>query len=199
MTVQRYELLNHIAASNNSSSYLEIGVFDTTDCFDHVNVERKVGVDPNPKVVSDNTLLFHGESDAFFAVDRGLKFDLVFIDGLHLEEQVKRDVLNSLDVLLEGGVIVLHDCLPWDISVAGDTQTDPIAWLGTVWKAFAHFRMTRSDLEMFTVDIDCGCGIIRRGSQDLFPFTQDLTWEFFLENRTELMRRTILEDALRIL
>jgi predicted O-methyltransferase YrrM len=53
----------------------------------------------------------HITSDAFF--ERSMvKFDVIFIDGLHEEHQVDRDIVNSLQHLNPGGIIVLHDCLP---------------------------------------------------------------------------------------
>ena len=55
-------------------------------------------------------------SDEFFAnraaaSDR-TPYDLVFIDGLHVADQVERDIVNSLLNLAPAGTIVLHDCNP---------------------------------------------------------------------------------------
>ena len=50
-------------------------------------------------------------SDEFFSQNKET-FDLIFIDGLHIHEQVLKDIDNSLNVLNENGVILLHDCLP---------------------------------------------------------------------------------------
>ena len=38
------------------------------------------------------------------------KFDVIFIDGLHLAEQVERDIENSLDFIKEDGYF--YDCNP---------------------------------------------------------------------------------------
>jgi predicted O-methyltransferase YrrM len=38
------------------------------------------------------------------------KFDIVFVDGLHIEEQSTKDIHNALKVLNENGTIVVHDC-----------------------------------------------------------------------------------------
>ena len=40
---------------------------------------------------------------------------------------------------------------------------------------------------MFVVNTDCGVGIIRRGKQELYPFQDILTWEFFEKHRKELL------------
>jgi hypothetical protein len=37
-------------------------------------------------------------------------------------------------------------------------------WTGDVWKAIAHLRIERIDLDIKVVDTDYGCGIIRRGT-----------------------------------
>ncbi len=44
-------------------------------------------------------------SDDFFRQYQGPPFDLIFIDGLHLSEQVLTDVRNSLDWLSPGEVL----------------------------------------------------------------------------------------------
>ena len=41
-----------------------------------------------------------------------LKFDVIFIDGLHEYEQCQRDCLNSMKFLNDGGIILFHDFLP---------------------------------------------------------------------------------------
>ena len=45
-------------------------------------------------------------------------------------------------------------------------------WNGGVWRAWAWLRATRPDLVMAVVDVDEGCGVIRRGSQVLAGVNQ---------------------------
>ena len=40
------------------------------------------------------------------------KFDIIFIDGLHEYDQVKKDIVNSLKFIDEKGFILIHDLLP---------------------------------------------------------------------------------------
>jgi len=47
-------------------------------------------------------------SDNFFKVNN-TKFDLIYIDGNHLYDFVKKDILNSLKFLKKNGLIVLDD------------------------------------------------------------------------------------------
>jgi len=52
--------------------------------------------------------IFRGTSDNFFLRNK-IKFDLIYIDGNHLYEYVKRDISNSLKYLNINGIIVLDD------------------------------------------------------------------------------------------
>ena len=45
-------------------------------------------------------------SDEFFKNNKD-QFDLIFIDGLHHYNQVKKDIINSVEVLKDGGIILM--------------------------------------------------------------------------------------------
>jgi hypothetical protein len=117
--VSRTAILNHLIRRHGYRDYLEIGV-RTNDNFRRVKAARKTGVDPTPEAPCTHVMT----SDAFFAqLPLETRFDLVFIDGLHEEGQVWRDVHNSLEVLREGGTLALHDCNPptaWHQRDGGD-------------------------------------------------------------------------------
>lgn len=85
-------------------------------------------------------------------------YDIVFIDGLHLCEQVHRDILNSLAHLRPGGVVVLHDMLP-ETEQAQLREMCKGDWNGDCWKAFVKYRK-ESPFECYTVDQDFGCAVI---------------------------------------
>lgn len=174
------EIINTLIRKYGYATYLEIGVHTNAHCFNHIVAPYKTGVDPgyeNPNERYDYKL----ESDEFFAsVKTGrtefptdMKWDLIFIDGLHLAEQVERDIINSLEHLSEGGTIVMHDCSPPSEIIAREEYhpdwPHPGEWCGTTWKAFYKFRTTRPDLRMWCVNDDYGVGIIQRGEQQLAP------------------------------
>ena len=52
------------------------------------------------------------ENNELEDLSRDVKFDLIFIDGLHLANQVQKDIENSLKFIKDEGFIVLHDCNP---------------------------------------------------------------------------------------
>ena len=83
---------------------MEIGCDDNYS-FSQIEVEKKIGVDP----YSGGN--YKGTSDEFFLRNSEC-FDCIFIDGLHEYDQVYKDIINSLKFLNEGGIILLHDCLP---------------------------------------------------------------------------------------
>ena len=96
-------------------------------------------------------------SDVFFK-NNIKKFDLIFLDGLHTYEQTINDIDNSLKILNERGVILIHDCLPKKIW----NQIVPRMyghWNGDVWKAIVHSR-TYNYADTYTCIADHGLGII---------------------------------------
>ena len=92
---------------NKNVKYLEIGC-DLDGTFNSIplSISDKIGVDPKRGGTHRMT------SDQFFENNND-KFDVIFIDGLHLA-QCKKDFLNSLEVLNEEGVIFFDDMLPLD-------------------------------------------------------------------------------------
>ena len=193
--MHRTEIINKIIETKSLSKYLEIGVYWPQYCFDSINCLEKDSVDPgfeNP----DNPVKYPYTSDDFFAIlenrllDKSpdFKWDLIFVDGLHLSYQVEKDVLNSLNHLSEDGVIVLHDCDPfmWE-----DNYTRLIEdywgqkWNGTVWKTIYKLKATRSDLNICTLNADEGVGLIKKGTQKLIPFDNPyFEYKLFYNNKS---------------
>jgi|6_EtaG_2_1085325.scaffolds.fasta_scaffold03106_11 hypothetical protein len=213
--MNRFDIINRLVEKNNYSSYLEIGVSNPDDCFNRIKVEDKIGVDPYPTKGQPN--IYETTSDLFFSVCEK-PIDIIFVDGLHLEGQVIKDIENSLKLLTEGGSIVVHDCnpttkevatevVPWWAKAQQNRAYQPIAsekkedetgntWYGTSWKGFVHFRMHQDDLKMLTVDTDCGCGIIQRGSQERYPIVDNLQWEDLERDRENMLNLISVEDWL---
>ena len=96
-------------------------------------------------------------------------FDVIFVDGLHLADQVYRDIQNALRVVADVGYVVMHDCNPPTIHHARENFYDqgPAThfWNGTSWKAYQRFR-SESDKRCFVVDVDWGVGVIVNHNED---------------------------------
>jgi predicted O-methyltransferase YrrM len=136
-------------------------------------------------------------SDVFFAaLTPGGHFDVIFIDGDHSFDQSLRDVENSLGVLAQGGVVLVHDCNP---PTPASASPDPLGagdgpWCGDVWKTIAHLRATRSDLHVRVLDTDSGVGVIERGESELIDLdtTELADWNYddLVADRTRLLGLT---------
>jgi len=148
----RWDLIQYLISKNKYSDYLEIGC-DQDQLFSKIKIENKVGVDPYSGGNVRKT------SDEFFKYNKN-KFDIIFIDGLHIYNQVKKDILNSIDCLKEGGIVLVHDCMPDSLSKQAVPRYRMI-WNGDVWRAIVDLRQ-REDLEIFTCEMDQGIGIIKK-------------------------------------
>jgi hypothetical protein len=185
----RSNLINYLIGLYGYKSYLEIGV-DIGANFEQVICDYKVGVDPANKY---EKLTYNITSDEFFSMNTR-KFDIVFIDGLHISEQVVKDIQNSLNVLNPLGTIIMHDCLP-NSEAAQSRERLGDHWNGDVWKAFAHYRKN-PDLVMFTVNTDQGLGFIKRGNQVVFDVPEKLDYSFYVKNANELMNVVNVSNSL---
>ena len=169
----RGDVINYLSSKiNEPITYLEIGVRNPADNFDKINATTKYSVDPGLEF-KDNPVDFRLTSDAFFdqlrtgnILNPEIKFDIVFIDGLHLADQVYRDILNSLDFLSEIGFIILHDCNPpteWHARETFEFENSPArgTWNGTTWKAFVKAK-DELEINACCIDSDFGIGILSK-------------------------------------
>lgn len=146
---------------------MEIGVRFPEENFIKIQANTKYGVDPGIEN-KENPVDFKLTSDDFFNQLRNgkilnpqFKFDVIFIDGLHLADQVDRDIINSLEFIHNDGFIVLHDCNPpteFHALESHDYKLSPAKgyWNGTTWKAFFKWRQNNS---VFSCCIDTDWGI----------------------------------------
>jgi len=179
-------VINDLIRSRGYRKYLEIGVRHSMT-IKAISCPLKHGVDPNHLCSHKMT------SDEFFEkLPQDFTYDLIFVDGLHLESQVDRDIANSLKHLSEGGTVVVHDCSPKSEDSQrhiDDPKDIPGIWNGTVWRSFAKLRMSRDDLSMFVIDTDHGIGVLRPGHQELFkmPEGRELDYSLLDDYRKELL------------
>ncbi|WP_370089395.1 class I SAM-dependent methyltransferase [Ekhidna sp.] len=168
----RTDVINFVLGTiGGNLNYLEIGVRNPQDNFNHINASNKYSVDPGVEY-EENPVDFKMTSDEFFNALRtgkvlnSQKFDAIFIDGLHLAEQVERDINNSLEFIKDDGFIFMHDCNPPSEWHARETYTYKMSpaggnWNGTTWKAFVQARK-RIDIYSCCIDTDWGVGVISK-------------------------------------
>jgi hypothetical protein len=185
--VTRTDIITALIRRNGYRAYLEIGVATGANITGVVDLPglHVVGVDPLPQ---SEYVTHPVDSDTFFRANRE-KFDLAFVDGLHLEEQVDRDILNALATINVGGMVVVHDCNPAIYEHAtADWLRDE--WNGTVWRSVTKLRCTNAQLTIRVVDEDYGCAIITRGRSELYTkasIDTCLDWAYFDANRREIL------------
>jgi len=184
----RWDLIDYLINKYKYSEYLEIGC-DQDQLFSKVRIKNKTGVDP----ISGGNI--RKTSDEFFRENKN-KFDIIFIDGLHTYNQVKKDILNSINCLKDEGIVLVHDCMPDSLS----KQAVPryrMSWNGDVWKAIVDLRQNEY-LEIYTCKIDQGIGVIKKKRNSsilkLEKNIKDLKFKDYYKNYVKYLRVVDLKE-----
>ena len=183
----RWDLINYLIKKNNYKNYLEIGC-DQNQLFSKVKIDHKIGVDP----VSGGNI--RKTSDKFFEENKS-DFDIIFIDGLHTFQQVKKDILNSVSCLKDNGIILVHDCMPDSLGKQAVPRYK-MQWNGDVWKAIVDLRQ-QEELDIYTCEMDQGIGVItnKKNTSKLYldkPISK-LKFKDYFNNYREYMRVVSLD------
>ena len=174
-------------------NYLEIGV-SRGNTFLNVSFPLKHAVDPQFQLdksahESDTVRFYETTSDDFFLnhADPGLKYDLMFLDGLHTFEQTFRDFCCSQAHCHDGTIWLIDDVHPNDIFSAHPKQKAAYrfrsrhglqgkAWHGDVFKLVFAIHDFFPNLSYRTI---VGRGnpqtvVIRRQRPDFAPVFRNL-------------------------
>jgi hypothetical protein len=188
--MNRVTIINDLIKKHQYASYLEIGVRHKSVCFNQIQCEKKVSIDPGKEDEYD----FNMTSDEFFNINTST-FDIIFIDGLHTAEQSYKDIMNSLNILNTNGTIVVHDTNPPTEFHALENlygkNKNIVAgsnWNGTVWKSIFKLRKTRDDLTIQTYDCDWGVTIIKKEDSSLLELENEFfSFHIFDKNRSKIL------------
>jgi predicted O-methyltransferase YrrM len=167
---------------------LEIGVARggsaaiITNAMEDNGAGRLVGIDPTPDLRIEMkhlhgryTLLTEYSPQAIPAAREasGAPFNFVLIDGLHMYDQVKKDIAGVLPHLAEGAYVLFHDAFHYGVATAireaveaGDTRGDTLVDCGYLcrtanvyndpWTPYNGFRLLRraSAADAKVVDVE---------------------------------------------
>lgn len=177
----RVAFINKAVAKFKNCMYLEIGVAGNR-VFNSIPLKmtNKFGVDPS---TGGN---YRMTSDEFFEKNKNLKFDVIFIDGLHHYDQCQKDCINSMNILNPDGIIFLHDLLPRSDIEQQIPQSYP-TWTGDVWKVAVELSRSKN-VDFRICNIDHGIGILKL--RDKFEYKKmnlkDETFDDFLNHKKNL-------------
>lgn len=152
-------LVERALAVNGGSRYLEVGIKNgaTLQAVDAVTL---VGVDPfhwaNVSMCRPGMSIHPLPSDRYFRrLPSSNRFDVVFVDGLHVYRQAYRDVLNAAAALGPGGAILIDDVVPRSAAEANPVRTTKKAWMGDVYKVIITIDWHHPELD-YRIVADAG-------------------------------------------
>jgi hypothetical protein len=164
------ERINKLLRNIEGSSYLEVGV-QVGKTFHKVHADHKVAVDPKflfdvdqSREIYPHCIYHEVTSDQYFSENmRSARYDLIFLDGLHVHNQTYRDFCNAIECLSgKQSIIVIDDTFPNDVfSSHPDNQkallhrkafgTAANGWHGDVYKTILYIAAFHPSFDYFTI------------------------------------------------
>jgi len=135
--------------------YVELGLYEG-ETWDKVrkHCNKSFGVDLIDRGLSGN--IFIEKTDDFFLHFKD-KADMIFIDADHSYESVKKDLLNSLNILSESGIILIHDTDP------EDNRLFSHGYCGDSYKIVSFIEDSMHHLNVVTIPIaEAGISVISK-------------------------------------
>lgn len=154
--VSYLNVLKQLHDTFEPATYLEIGVRRGRSL--SLACGAAVGVDPDPDIscaLPSSTDLVRQTSDDFF--EDGIhpilksKPELVFIDGMHLFENVLRDFMHVEKIAGPHTIVVIDDVLP-NLPEQATRERLTRVWTGDVWKIYQCLARHRPDLQLLLLD-----------------------------------------------
>ena len=205
----KVDIINWLGKQYGYDSYLQISTYTTGGFYDQISdaiytVKECLNYLPangifddisEASLTKDHLIKLQTYEEALSEVKKSRStFDIIFVDSFHSFEQTWQDLLVAVSLLSEQGIIVVHDCYPKKKKHTGDVWNEGI-WLGQTYEAFIHFRAQHPRFESAVVNIDYGCGLIRRSQSPFNPLqippamtlTEATVWEYFSEHAPNLL------------
>jgi hypothetical protein len=151
------DLIAEIVKQLDCSTYLELGVYDGSTISRVRNyVDRIISVDIKD-IRTEQIGEFHLKTTDEFFKDFNEMVDVIFIDADHNFESVKKDFINSIEILNEFGVIILHDTDPMEEWLLEPT------YCSDSYKIDEWIRENYKDFDIMTLPItQAGLTLVKR-------------------------------------
>jgi hypothetical protein len=165
--MQKDQIINALIAENKYRKYLEICTTTTGWRFSRIDKKplrwRHRLMYRCPERYRDGQEITFRSTDEQIdhLLDPTLLYDLIFIDPHHTLECSARDLKLALELIRQGGTIVVHDCCPRSRDVCS-ASFRPGSWFGLTYCAYIDFVLSHPEVAFYTVDSDCGCGVIKK-------------------------------------
>jgi len=222
--MRKFDIVNALIAKNRYTKYLEICTPSTGLRFSRVDESvlcwRHRLLYRCPAGYRDGAeITFRSEGDEIsHLLDQAMAYDLIFVDPYHTFECSMRDLQTALKMLRPGGTIVVHDCSPKDKQLCSASFRAG-SWFGVTYCAYIEFALSDPSLVHYTVDSDCGCGVIKKLPRATATATATMTekdrrsnefarlwfnergrqrdiFDFFCQHRRELLNLISVKDFL---
>ena len=118
------------------------------------------------------TTIIHSNNLENHLLSLNKTFDLICIDTWHEYEVSSRDFNIISPLLNETGILISHDCYPWNKIVANPSYI-PGAWCGETYISFVEFAYNNPQLFYTILNTDTGIGIISKKKVSLLSNTFD--------------------------
>ena len=151
---ERHEIINQLIKSKGYKDYLEVGT-DKGDTFTKIEIKNKECCDPvnNIRKEYDFKLTYQMTSDEMFEkMPKDKKYDIIFLDGMHDEKYLDRDIINALHHVKEGGLILCQDTIPTNILYTRKYSMENIirgGWTGDVYKSI--LKLQEQNISFYTL------------------------------------------------
>jgi hypothetical protein len=183
--LHRKDIISHWARVLKATKYLELGLHNPAEVFDHIPCKHKFSVDINDEFatyVMSTDNFFNNLKKGKLNLDKDYKWDVIFIDANHLGNYVKNDLFNSLNHLSEDGIIFLHDVLPPNYKMQleyGGCQT--------AWKVIPYILKYHPELHICTTDeVVGGLGFVfknKSGKRKVLSENYNVFYEYYIMDK----------------
>ena len=115
----------------------------------------------NPTTSHELTTIIHSNDLENHLISLNKTFDLICMDTSHEYEISSRDFKIISSLLNETGILISHDCYPWNEKVANPSYITG-EWSGETYIAFVEFAYNNPNMFYTVLNIDTGIGIISK-------------------------------------